>query len=292
MEEKMFEWMVKPTAQKEWIERRGVLLWLAFFFIELGAGLYFCSLFFNLRWGMLVGWLVTAVLGGGTHLLYLGKPLRFWRAFLRPQSSWISRGLLFVVVYVVVGAFHIALLPGLPQAAIVSLDVVMGIVSFLVVIYGGFAMNYIRAIPFWNTPLLPALYVVASFWGGCEVALGLMLQSGDTAMIGLAESLVPMFLLGYILLIGVYIWSMRYGPSAAKQSVREMIRGSLAVAFYAGVIVLGIIVPLSVLIYTYSGSLGTGAVPMLLVIAILSGLIGDLSARYCILKAGIYSPLA
>ena len=41
------EWMVKPTQQTEWIEGRGIILWLAFFFIELGAGIFFVGTFFD-----------------------------------------------------------------------------------------------------------------------------------------------------------------------------------------------------------------------------------------------------
>ncbi len=36
-----FEWMVKATPQREWIEAKGMFLWLAFFFSEIGAGVYF-----------------------------------------------------------------------------------------------------------------------------------------------------------------------------------------------------------------------------------------------------------
>ncbi|GAI11625.1 unnamed protein product [marine sediment metagenome] len=40
------EWMVKPTPQTEWIERRGILVWIAEVFTALGAGLYLVSLIF------------------------------------------------------------------------------------------------------------------------------------------------------------------------------------------------------------------------------------------------------
>jgi len=32
-----YEWMVKPTPQREWIESKGVFLWLAFFFSDSGT---------------------------------------------------------------------------------------------------------------------------------------------------------------------------------------------------------------------------------------------------------------
>ena len=41
------EWMVKPTRQTEWIDRRGLVFLAAEVFTALGAGLYLVSLFFN-----------------------------------------------------------------------------------------------------------------------------------------------------------------------------------------------------------------------------------------------------
>ena len=138
---KRYEWMVRYTSQTEWIERRAMLLWLAFFFIELGAGIFFIASFFDTLLAMAVGWLVCGVLGGGLHLLYLGKPLRFFQIVLRPQTSWISRGLIFVALFLILGLACMAstLWASLPTVLLVATN----IFAFLTVIYGGFAMNYI-----------------------------------------------------------------------------------------------------------------------------------------------------
>jgi len=72
MEEKPYLWMVDFTPQREWIDRQGLLLWLAFFFSEIGAGIYLVSLFLGFRAGSLIGWLTCALLGGGLHLGYFG----------------------------------------------------------------------------------------------------------------------------------------------------------------------------------------------------------------------------
>src|SRR4030042_5032043 len=103
--------MVKYTPQAEWIERRGILLWLAFFFIELGAGMFFVASFYGRLPAMFAGWLVCAVLGGGLHLAFLGKPLRFWRIVLSSgwTTSWISRGLIFVALFLVLGLAYMGL---------------------------------------------------------------------------------------------------------------------------------------------------------------------------------------
>ncbi|MCK5312101.1 MAG: DMSO reductase, partial [Desulfobacteraceae bacterium] len=80
---KPYEWMVNATPQQEWIDRKGVFLWLAFFFTEIGAGLYFISLFYQYQPGLILGWLVALILGGGVHVLYLGNPLRAWRMLMK-----------------------------------------------------------------------------------------------------------------------------------------------------------------------------------------------------------------
>ena len=74
-----YNWMVKYTPQTAWITGKGMYLWLAFFFAEIFAGVYFISIFMNLRSGLMVGWLGSLLLGGGFHYVYLGKADRGWR---------------------------------------------------------------------------------------------------------------------------------------------------------------------------------------------------------------------
>ena len=109
---KPYEFMVSYTPQTQWIEKGGIKLWLAFFFIELGAGMFFVASLFDNLWAMSIGWLLCAVLGGGFHLLYLGKPLRFWRMALSSgwRTSWISRGIIFVSLFLLLGLIHMVLI--------------------------------------------------------------------------------------------------------------------------------------------------------------------------------------
>ena len=89
------EWMVGYTRQTEWIDRRGIFLWVAFYAGALGGGLYLASLYFHSLWGMFLSWLIIAGIKGGAHLIDLGKPWRFWRMVFRPGTSWLSRGIIF-----------------------------------------------------------------------------------------------------------------------------------------------------------------------------------------------------
>src|SRR3972149_1596892 len=166
-----YEFMVSYTPQVQWIEKGGIKLLLAFFFIELGAGMFLVASLFNNLMAMAIGWFLCAVLGGGFHLLYLGKPLRFWRMLLSSgwKTSWISRGLIFVILFLVLGLANMVL----SQLAMrfTVLVFVADISAFLTIIYGGFAMNFANGIPLWNTALLPILYVISGLLGGAEVTL-------------------------------------------------------------------------------------------------------------------------
>ncbi len=284
-----FEFMTRYTPQREWIEGRGVLLWLAFFFIELGAGMLFVAALFNSLWGMFIGWLICIVLGGGFHLLYLGQPLRFYRAFLRPQTSWISRGMIFIALFIVLGAIHLAL--AYWASSPLALLVILEIVAFLVTIYGGFAMSYVNGIPLWNTALLPVLYVVAGFWGGAELALGVMLAGGIFSQTGPElEGLIRMLLGAFILVVAAYLTSVRYSSKGGELSVREIVTGRWWPLFWGVVALLGVCFPLGVVVSGYLS--GLEAIPIaLLWLSIFFELLGDVTFRYLILRNGFYHPL-
>ena len=103
---KPWEWMVKPTPQTEWITSHGMLIWLAFFFVELGAGMYFVSIFLDNMWGMFIGWLMLPLLGGGLLFLHIGKKMRVLLMISNFKRSWISRGFVFIGINTVLGAVH------------------------------------------------------------------------------------------------------------------------------------------------------------------------------------------
>jgi formate-dependent nitrite reductase membrane component NrfD len=286
----LYDWMVKYTPQKEWIERRGVLLWLAFFFIELGAGTFFVASFFSSLVAMLIGWLICAMLGGGLHLLFLGKPLRFWRIVFSSgwKTSWISRGLIFVVLFLILGLVHIILTQWAnPLTAFV---VIADIFASGAIIYGGFAMNYVNGIPLWNTALLPVLYIISGLWGGAELTLGIALAGSDIGVGAALEEWLRILLIGFLLLIPVFLVSVRYTSLTGRASVKYMVLGKWAPLFWILVVIMGMVVPLIAVITSFL--LGLEATPeALLYAAIFSGLLGDLATRYLILRCGLYNPL-
>ena len=184
------DWMIKPTTQTEWIERRGILVWIAEVFTSLGAGLYLVSLIFDNWWGMVAGWVIIMFIKIPLHLIYFGKPLRFWRTIIPFTSawktSWFTRGINFCVYFGTIVFFQLAVgyiaSNYYPGTAWGTWDIVLrvfgGFFAVLVGIYSGFIMSYCKSVPFWNNAMVPLILLFAGVADGFALMLG----------VGLADS--------------------------------------------------------------------------------------------------------
>jgi formate-dependent nitrite reductase membrane component NrfD len=293
------DWMVKPTAQTEWIERRGVLVWVAEVFTSLGAGLYLVSLFFSNWWGMAVGWAIIMFLKIPLHLIYFGKPLRFWRTLVPFTSawktSWFTRGINFNVyfggiafVQLVVGYIAINVYPGTAwDGWYLGLGIAGGVFAFLVGIYSGFIMSYCKSVPFWNTAMLPVILLLAGVADGLALLLGVGL-AGTPVDLAAVESGIRILLAANIIMMAVYVWNATYQSRMARHTALLLVKGALAWWFWPGVVLLGMLVPLAIAL----SSLFTGATTAgLLITAIVLHTIGAVALKYVLLKAGVHTPL-
>ena len=282
--------MVQLTAQKEWIDRQGILFWLALFFIELGAGMFIISSIFGSLPGMIVGWLICGVLGGGFHLLYLGKPIRFWRILVFPagfKTSWITRGMYFLMIFLGLGLIHMILAQW--ASPVLGVMIAADVFAFFAVIYAGFAMAFVNGIRLWNSPMIPLMFAVAAIWGGIGLTIATVLATGAHAVVLTLEAWTRLFLIGFIIVLIIYLLSIRYSGAAGKISVRQIVAGKWAPLFWIMVMVLGMAFPLVVALMGWVGGV---AIPVGLIFAvILFELLGDLSLRYLILKNGYYEGL-
>ncbi len=285
---KSYEWMIEYTPQTEWIERRGILIWLAEVSNGIGGGLYLVSLYFNSLLGMFLSWLIVILLKGGFHFAYLGKPMRFWRMALKPGTSWLARGFIFLTLFIILGAMQLAFSYWLPGTALEFLfKVLAGLMVFLVVINTGFVMNYINAIPFWNSAILPLLFLCCGVLDGLGLILTIGLFKGNIDMVA-AEGGTRVLLMINAFLITIYLWGATYMGPTGKQSVIEIIKGRIAPIMWAGVILCGIIIPFSISILSYFVS---ELSPSLLILAVAFEMVGAFTLKYIILKGALYSPL-
>lgn len=299
------DWMTKPQPQREWIERRGVLIWISEVFSSLGSGLFIVSLFMNSWWGMLAGWLIVMFLKLPIHVAYLGKPWRFWRLFppfsMAWKTSWFARGVVFSILF---GMFaFVQIVIGQPEInswlmstsvgsvvspVYVSLAIISGLCALGVGIYGGMMMNYCKGIPFWNQGLLPIVFVIAGVADGLGLIMGIGLAGGD-ANPAAAEAISRFILLGNIFLIVCYLISANYSSTISRVSIKQLTMGRVAFVFWFGLIIFGLLVPAYISVISLFS--GAEATVFLLIIAVICHTIGAFALKYCLLKVGIYRPL-
>lgn len=274
--------------QREWAEGRGILLILAHFFTGAGAGAWLFAVPLGSDSGLVIG-LFLAALGAVGHLLFLGRPERFWRMATRMGSSWISRGLVGLSLFLVTAFIYLVLLflaeHKTTLGAILLTLSVLG--ALWTIIYKGFVWASSKGIPLWNTPLVPALYIAYALRGGAAV---LILVAALGTQLGALEPLEPIKLwlaVSTAVLVLIYLEVMRGSGMTELRSVNLLLFGKIALPFYVGAVLLGLIVPIGIGGFAYFDNVPLG----LLALAGLLSLLGDLSIIYCIARAGLYRPL-
>ncbi len=274
------------SAQRQW----AWLITFAFFFGEVGAGLFVMSSLVQFRWGMLAGLIVAVLAKGYPHLIFLGHPLRFWRALLRPQTSWVSRGFIAMGVFTVFGALYFLMVMGWLGGRGTSLEWVVGGIAlgcaFVLMIYDGMMMSFSPALPAWNTPLLPTLCLTFSLMAGSTLVFAVAEYLGlpmavEVGLVGLAEKVIIVF---NLLLVLIYVYVTGRFTEASRESVLQL-TGRYRWPFWGGVLLVGLMATLSLSLL--SEAMGRE----LLIAAAMTELIGDFLILFLILRVGVYQPL-
>ncbi len=278
---KPYEWMISATPQQEWIDKKGIFLLLAFFFTEIGAGLYFISLFYQYRTGLILGWLISLILGGGVHVLYLGNPFRAWRMLMKPQTSELSRGMWIIGIFAVAGFVQIVTSNFGPV-----FNVIMGILSLLIISHGFMTMNVIRALAAWSSTMVIPLSIISGVWIGCQMFQFMLAVSGNQ-MAQSFEIWSQILLIVYFVCVLLYIWGTYHASETAEKSISLMLKGDLAKYFYGGVVLIGFMLPLLITLKMWDGDINAGLIFLRLALIFA----GDIAMRYIIMKSAMYQPL-
>jgi formate-dependent nitrite reductase membrane component NrfD len=284
MQIRPWEFGVKEAPAREWSEGMGALIGVAMFLGGISGGLYLASLYFNNTWGMLVAW-IFAMGMGVFDMAHLSKPMRVWRIAFRAGSSWISRGFIFVILFIGAAGIQLAISTWAPGNVFETLfKVVAAVLAFGVAIYSGFVVGFVNGIKFWNSALMPVLVVAGGLAGGAAIlmATASYISAGNFDTIQIFARFILVF---YAVTIFIHLWVSTYSSPTARNSAYLLLKGNLAGLFWIVIILIGIIVPL-ILEFT----VGSGSSVILMISAALM-LIGNLALRYAILKAGRYSLL-
>ncbi len=280
--------------QREWCEGRGIFMVIGHFVVGVAGGTWLFSLYYGVRMGLALAFLLAGI-GGVLHLLNLGHPARAWKMMLQFRRSWISRGF-FGLGFFLAGGF-LYLIPmfftGLlwdSTSAVANLGNVLAFVGMLIMIgYMGFVYTASKGIPFWNSPLHPALYIAYALRGGVA---GLLLA------LALSEQEFPstanLLVLWAIVTAAVVMFfalevhgAITSGNSAAQQSVHELFAGRVALYFYIGTLLLGLCIPAWLV---WNGLTGPMTLRAMALLGFASAL-GDFFMKYSTIRAGVYLPV-
>jgi formate-dependent nitrite reductase membrane component NrfD len=269
----------------------------AFFFGELGAGVFLAGALYGSVITMIIGVAITAILKTYFHLSHMGVPGRAWRAILRPDRSWISRGAISIVLFSGTAILHILLNGfGLTETlggggAVVTFAWLMKVAAVLmalvVMTYHGFAIADSSAISFWNTGLMPVSSLAYSALSG--VVLALNLDPGATAagnaLLPPAHSAALLLLVVATVVLLALLNGANRGSPGARKSLHLLLRhGPYVKWFYGAVLGAGLVLPFALLTLAEPSRL----VYLLTGIAVLGGYY---AFRVLVFKVGLYDPI-
>jgi len=278
-------------AQSKW----GWLVAAYLFLAGLGAGAYVTGAVAGFlpaeQWagvakiGVSLGF--PCVLIGCVFLLAdLGSPTKFWRAWLRPNTSWIARGTLIITIFMILSAIHIAL--GVCSDSLAESAGLRHLLSGLgilfavgTMVYTGILLAASRPIAFWSTALLPILFLVSALSTGimAVILIAKMGSSVTDLQIHMLTTADVLLIILEILVLIFYLQGTHRVPES-RASAQLVLVGSVAPLFWWGVAVLGLIAPM-----VFDLLFG------LPVIASICGIAGGLCLRQVVLCGGIHAPL-
>ncbi len=267
---------------------------IAFFCGELGAGLFFVSFLFDFVPGMVTGMLITGVFKSYFHIAHMGVPMKSWRAILRPDRSWISRGLMAIVFYLGFGTVHVLNLSfdlettlGLGTALGNLVQFLAAAAALVVMTYQGMAMSHSSAISLWNTALMPVSGLTYALTGGAVLTMVMGWNSlfavTPEGLNNLATEVLLLLLVDAIVLASV-VYSANNRSRGGQVSVSLLLSGIYRQPFLFLVVGTGLVLPALVL----------WLVPGNFIAALLAAatiLAGYLTYRVLIFKAGVYEPM-
>lgn len=265
----------------------------AFFCGELGAGLCLMSLILGYLPGVLVGVLITGVLKTYFHMTHMGVPMKSWRAILRPDRSWISRGLLGIVFYAGFGAsywlfatFDLSSVLGLPAATGTLLKVCTGAAALVVMTYQGFAMSHSTAISLWSNGLIPVSSFIYAATGGTYLLMAISWNgflADDLARRAILGNVAVGMLVVIVAVLLSLLHSAHHGSPGASKSVEILTRTFYAKWFWGIICGVGLALP-ALLMLTSSSYFAV-------LISAAGVLLGFYAFRILIFKAGVFEPI-
>lgn len=203
------------------------------------------GMFKNVRFlGALIALICLAV-GGCVSVLHMGHPERATH-LLGNLGSGLSKELFVVALMGIVAFAYLILSKKDYPGASKVLGVLGGVIGLVLPFVAG-ASYLIAARPAWDSVALPLMFLGAGLALGMTLMCGLVLLRGDAEREG--GFALKLALAGVIIMAvttAAYVVWIAIAPfQDASRSIERLISGDLAMMFWLGVVVIGVVVPVA-----------------------------------------------
>ena len=188
--------------------------------------------------------LICLAVGGCVSVLHMGHPERATH-LLGNLGSGLSKELFVVAIMGIVALIYLVLAKkDYPTASKVS-GVLGGVIGLVLPFVAG-ASYLIAARPAWDSIALPLMFLGGGLAMGMTLMCGLVLLRGADDERGFALKLALAGVLIMVVTSLAYVIWIAVAPyQAPTRSIERLISGDMAVMFWAGVVVIGIVVPVA-----------------------------------------------
>jgi len=234
---------------------------------------------------------VLVAIGASLLIFELGRPFQFHRVFSREKALMTVGAYmlsLLIGVSFVYGTFMFSFLPWHPLEGLRQVMAVIGLLlGISVAIYTGVLPASMKARPFWHGPALPVLFMVSAIANGIAVQYLLVhvLALGNDVAVAeglLSAANIVLLVVGLIVLF-IYVLTMRVSAApAAAQAANAWLKGRQKLAFWVGLVGIGLVVPL--VLYAVG-------IDITWILASVGVLIGGIVLRFLIVYSGDRTPL-
>lgn len=224
----------------------------------------------------------------------LGRADRVLLLLTSPKAVHITIGA-YALIFCILGATLQALvwtrmIQGCSVFVLRLLCVVTAVLSLAVIAYTGLLLQSLRSVPLWHNIWLPVLFTLSSLSCGMGLVMGASLLAGLGSVFGSVLRQVAFFdglviALEALSAVAFLLTTFSSPSETAVLSGKELVLGSNAGLFWAGFVVLGLVVPLALDCQLCSRrpirpSVGVASAACVLV--------GGFVMRYCLVQAGVH----
>lgn len=230
--------------------------WALVFFLLLvgwGCGVYAASVVTvdwmgrarQIRLVSMIASLILLAVGGFVSVLHLGRPSRIFLALSKPKSGIFLEALLISLLGLVIIIYIIALKRNASDQTLKIIGTI-GLIPAVILAFAIGNTYTLASRPAWDTILLPLNYFVsAAVMGTVTVSvIAARSKNADKSDVILLNRAVFISLLLQAVMIFAYLIYLGAAPFPDEsRSVGRILAGDLAPLFWAGIVVLGLIVP-------------------------------------------------